>query len=641
MKRPGGPHAISLVALVALAGIVLLAGCDETYSHTYTTPRPPSALEMAARETSIAQETRRAMDNEARGTAAVLANDAQATRQAMDARQTAQAQAAVETVRAWAISESQTAAAAHKTATTEANWATATRAGLDATATAGQVLATSTTQQKLADVRDTQVAATANAISRQDAGEQSTHQVKTWAGWALLVLSIIALCYIGYQMLPIVKAQLGKIARDERGDYPLIPVTQGKAIFWLRPEIGWGPVLQFLDGVVSQPLLAEPEYQDRVTARSQYIDLKKGGRPHPVIVNHMPVRGNKALPPTMQSGQWQDITDGQPLPQLPTNVPLNSLLGGGPPSARSLALGVTMHQDGRAEIVRADMARLVHVAVGGSSGWGKSVFLRALAYQLARSQEAIDLALIDLEGVTFAPFANCPRLLYPVADTEQAALAIFQALTGEMDHRKGLYTQFPGADSLIAYNMQAGHPLTPVVCLVDEATALLQDTGVENAIRTLVLRARKYGLWMILGGQSWKASVLDTTIRDQLATRVQFKAMSASQSRVLLDRSGAEAIDTPGRALAILPGRDLFEMQAPYISHNAITNAIGDGGPQQQLPETVQTAADNDKADRIKELFARGLSKRQIAIEIFGYVGGAAFQTVTDVLETLQSSDDI
>lgn len=629
---------LTLVTLAVLS-IGLLSGCDDGY--TVVTQRPPSALELAARETASAQETRRALDNEARGTAEALANDAQATRQVMEAQQTEQAHAAQSTLWAWELSETQTAVAAQKTATTEAHQATATREIIDATATAFQVQATITTQLKIAALQDTQIAATAHAVRRTDDGEESTHQVKTWSGWALLVLSIVGAVIVGWQLMPIVKSKLGKIFRDKRGDFPLVPVTQGKAVFWINPALGWGPVLKFLQGKVSQPLLTEPEYQDGVARRSQYVDQKKGGIPRPVVINHMPApRGVKALPAPPPAWQWRDITDDQPLPQLPTNVPLNSLLGSGPPSARSLALGVTMHQDGRAEIVRADMAQLVHVAVGGSSGWGKSVFLRSMAYQLARSQEPVDLALVDLEGVTFAPFANCERLLYPVADTERAALAIFQALTAEMDRRKALYSQCPGADSLITYNMQAGKALPPIVCLVDEATALLQDGSVESAIRTLVLRARKYGLWCVLGGQSWKASVLDTTIRDQLATRVQFKAMSASQSRVLLERSGAEAIDTPGRALAILPGRDLFEMQAPYISHHAIASAITGDGPRHQLPEPSGRGAVSapDRTARIKELIGQGLSKRQIALEVFGYVGGAAYQAVSDVMEAIQAA---
>jgi hypothetical protein len=179
-----------------------------------------------------------------------------------------------------------------------------------------------------------------------------------------------------------------------------------------------------------------------------------------------------------------------------------------------------------------------------------------------------------------------------------------------------------------------GNTATPAEERVLDRLALLQDGGVESAIRELVLKARKYGLWCVLGGQSWKASVLDTTIHDQLASRVQFKAMSASQSRVLLERGGAERLDVPGRALAILPGRELIEMQAPYISHHAIAQALTDGGPRRHLPETTQAREDVEQAGRIHELAGRGLSKRQIALEVFGYTGGAAYTAVTEALET-------
>jgi hypothetical protein len=598
-----------LVALFVL--LLSVVACEDTGGSGYT---PPSSLELqveadrlAAHETAIAQQTRQAMDNRARGTAEALANQAQATRQVMDAQGTAQAQAVEATRAAWEFAQTQEAANLK-----------ATRRAQDATATATSAAATATAVQWAANVQGTQYAAqaaaaqaTAQAIERAEERERMTQPLRTFGPWALLVLAVAALVLIGWQLLPIVKAQLGKMKRDERGDLPLVVLHQNGVLAMFDPTRSWGPATRLESGRVDQPLLCEPEYQDGTTKRAQFVDWRKGGRPRPVVINQMPRRSLAAG--TSSGGQWRDVTEGQPLPALPTNVPLTSLLPG-QPSARSLALGVTMQEGGRPEIVRADMSRLVHVAVGGSSGWGKSVFLRSMAYQLAQSSEPVDLVLIDLEGVTFAPFARCGRLLYPVADTEQAALAIFQALTQEMDRRRDLYQQFPGVDSLMAYNVRADESLRPVVCLVDEATALLQDSGVESAIRTLVLRARKYGLWCVLGGQSWKASVLDTTIRDQLATRVQFRAMSASQSRVLLEQSGAERLDTPGRALAIIPGRDVIEMQAPNISHHAITNALDDGGPRHELPKVAQAAQDDERAALIRELAGQGLSKRQIAL---------------------------
>ncbi len=169
---------------------------------------------------------------------------------------------------------------------------------------------------------------------------------------------------------------------------------------------------------------------------------------------------------------------------LPSRVPLIGLLDR-PPSLQGLVLGVALDQGGNLQIVKESMVRLVHIAVGGSSGWGKSVFLRALAYQLAQAVEKPALALVDLEGVTFAPFAQSERLLWPVADTEADALAVFRALADELDRRKGLYAAYPGVDSLAAYNRTCDEPLPAIVCLVDEATALLGDKSVESAARTL------------------------------------------------------------------------------------------------------------------------------------------------------------
>lgn len=301
--------------------------------------------------------------------------------------------------------------------------------------------------------------------------------------------------------------------------------------------------------------------------------------------------------------------------QWPTEIPLKSVVT--EPDIGALALGVTVSDDGRQEIVKADMGKLVHIAVGGSSGWGKSVFLRSLAYQLALSQTPVDLAMIDLEGATLAPFARCGRLLFPVADTETDALAVLKALLDEMERRKGLYARFPGVDSLAAYNARADEPLIPIVLVADEATALLTDKSVESALRTLTLRARKYGVWCVLSGQDWKASSLDTAIRNQLSSRVQFKAMSKSQSRVLLEQSGAEDLDVVGRALAVLPGRELFTMQAPNISARTILADCSDGGPRYVMPEG--NGQDSALTKRVWALHREGLGLGAIAEAIYGY----------------------
>jgi DNA segregation ATPase FtsK/SpoIIIE-like protein len=325
----------------------------------------------------------------------------------------------------------------------------------------------------------------------------------------------------------------------------------------------------------------------------------------------------------------------QPALAWPTRIPLTGLIDH-QVSLASLVLGVTVTEAGT-EVITGDMAHLVHVAVGGSSGYGKSQFLRTLAYQMITAAEQPDVVVVDLERVTFSPFEQSSRLLYPIADTEQDALAVFTDLVAEIDRRKAAFARYPGVDSLGAYNQVAGELLRPICILVDEGTALLGDKDVESACRTIALRARKYGLWLVLGGQDWKASSLDTAIRNQLSARVQFKALSASQSRVLLERTGAEELDVPGRALAILPGRGLIKLQTPFVSPAEIGAVVTGGGPRGAIPAAAEGP---DLVEiRVRELASRGLSRRQIELEIFGYAGGQAHQQVNHILGATTTTD--
>jgi hypothetical protein len=330
-------------------------------------------------------------------------------------------------------------------------------------------------------------------------------------------------------------------------------------------------------------------------------------------------------------------TPPEPVYDWPSRVPLSGLLAG-PASLNNLVLGVTLDENGQRHIVNGAMPDLVHVAVGGTSGWGKSEFLKMLACQLLMAVERPDLCMIDLEGVTLNAFAQSERLLYPLADSEPAALALLLALNAEMELRKGLFNAYPGVDRLDRYNAMAGEPLNPIITLIDEATALLDNKNIEGHLKSLTLRARKYGLWLILAGQDWKSSSLDTAIRNQLSTRVQFKALNASQSRVLIGEGDAKDIEAIGRALAVLPGRPMLEMQAPFVSHSMIMDAVRGNGPQRVLDlETIRPESQGEQtARRIIELHGEGLSDTAIAREIFKYGNTHYIAKVREVLQQQQ-----
>jgi len=181
-----------------------------------------------------------------------------------------------------------------------------------------------------------------------------------------------------------------------------------------------------------------------------------------------------------------------------------------------------------------------------------------------------------------------------------------------------------------------------VVLLCDEATALLGDKSVETAARRLALRGRKFGLWCVLAGQDWKASSLDSAIKNQLSTSVQFHARSASQARMLMGNKGAEALAVPGRALALLPGREVVEMQAAQVGYNEIVSALqGQRGPAGAMPvfdaedETDNPAAGLSEAqvEMILGLVAEGQTDSAIAQQVFGYRNARRVEQVRAVLE--------
>jgi hypothetical protein len=415
--------------------------------------------------------------------------------------------------------------------------------------------------------------------------------------------------YVAYYLAAIARNWLDLRSRQihaRDGLFPVIEVQPGALYDPNRDNAGAHPLIT----------MAALSVQKQAATRADRIIVKQTDKT-------LPVETLSALP--------------EPLIDWPSRVPLLSLLDE-PVSLNNLVLGVTLDNRRQKTIVKGAMNDLVHVAIGGSSGWGKSEFLKVLAYQLLTAAERPDLCMIDLEGVTLNAFAQSERLLYPLADNEPATLALLLALNGEMERRKQLFNAHSGIDRLDRYNAVASEPLNPIITLVDEATALLDNKDIEGHLKNLTLRARKYGLWLILAGQDWKSTSLDTAIRNQLSTRVQFKALNASQSRVLIGEGDAKDINTIGRALVVLPGRPMIEMQAPFVSHSMLMDAVRGNGPQRNLElNEIQPENHPDlNAQRVRELHAGGMSDTAIAREVFKYGNAYYITKVRDILQQQQ-----
>lgn len=319
----------------------------------------------------------------------------------------------------------------------------------------------------------------------------------------------------------------------------------------------------------------------------------------------------------------------------PDNVSINRLyLGAGPGG----------------EAVYGRLKDLSHIAIGGTSRWGKSTLEQALLYQLVIAKEDIDFYLSDVGGTAFLsfgiPYADSPEL------SEKLVGKVYQIFEERKAQFKDAGQQVrTGIRSLDVFNQITGEALPVIVLAMDEVTALMADSKqMAHQINSLILQAGKYGIFLILSGQNWTARNVPTTARDQFSSRFQMKAMDRYQANILISNSGAEQFTTKGRASVLLPGSVApVQIQTPLIDEQTIVTAI------ERRPRTIQdlqwivadepeteTGGDDqsDRAETIRQLYRDGMSKTEIA-QYFGYQtnSGRIFYEIKAALKDLESGE--
>jgi len=598
--------------------------------------------------TAEAQSTVQAQQIEAWKTTQAL--DARATTQALDALATAQRATATANARNGTATAE--AAITQAAATAESRNATATVESAHATATATAAWATQTRQAQREAITQTVEAAqavfagaTVTAVHQQTEIDDDRQALTTFGGWALLIIGYGLLAYVLYQLLPIIKVKIGQIPRDERGDLPaMATATPGGAVFIYDPTRGFGPATIIDQAVkrITQPLLTPTiNNQEGTTKRSQFVDMVKGGRARPVIAHQ---RMNGGPPPAPQGEPWrvEENQDERPV-NWPSKVLLPALFADREPSLNHLVIGVYPQPDGRQAVVGASLHQLMHVLAVGASGWGKSVWLRVLLWQLAQVREPVGVVAVDVNGSEFNMLQGWSRLRYPVARTMGDAVATLRAVSGEIARRKGLYEHYPLATKLPEYNRLSDEHLEPWVIVVDEGTALLNEKEIGDPLREVVQTARQYGVYLVLAGQSAHHQVINTQTRDNFSTRMCFKT-SPSSSRVVLDDKRAGDLVVRGRAWAQLTGREILEIQAPYVSRMELDPLL-ERGTVRQLPPQAEPECDAQE-QRIAELLEMEsqLSDSTIAQIVYGYQNARVTEKVREIrrcLDNRQTDDGV
>jgi S-DNA-T family DNA segregation ATPase FtsK/SpoIIIE len=256
-------------------------------------------------------------------------------------------------------------------------------------------------------------------------------------------------------------------------------------------------------------------------------------------------------------------------------VRLSEILGSEAYAAVHSPLAIALGKDIAGNPVVADLARMPHLLVAGTTGSGKSVALNAMILSLLYKAEPrhIRLIMIDPKMLELSVYHDIPHLLAPVViDMKQAVNALGWCV-GEMERRYRLMN-FVGARNLSGYNhkvvegkiddpfaIDSGNPqklmpLPSVVVVIDELADLMMVVGkkVEELIARLAQKARAAGIHLILATQRPSVDVITGLIKANIPARIAFQVSSKVDSRTILDQSGAEALLGSGDMLYLPPG---------------------------------------------------------------------------------------
>jgi S-DNA-T family DNA segregation ATPase FtsK/SpoIIIE len=241
---------------------------------------------------------------------------------------------------------------------------------------------------------------------------------------------------------------------------------------------------------------------------------------------------------------------------------------------------LAMGKDIAGKPVVADLARMPHLLVAGTTGSGKSVAINAMILSLLykATPNEVRLILVDPKMLELSVYEGIPHLLAPVVvDMKQAASALTWCI-GEMERRYKLMSAL-GVRNLSGFNQRvldaekSGQPLKDplalnpesppplkelplLVVVIDELADLMMVVGkkVEELIARLAQKARAAGIHLILATQRPSVDVITGLIKANIPTRVAFQVSSKVDSRTILDQMGAESLLGQGDMLYLPPG---------------------------------------------------------------------------------------
>ena len=288
-------------------------------------------------------------------------------------------------------------------------------------------------------------------------------------------------------------------------------------------------------------------------------------------------------------------------------------------AVRKMALPMLLSRDIDGAPVIADLAKMPHMIVAGTTGSGKSVTLNGIlaGWLLSRTPDQLRLVLVDPKRVEFTPYADIPHLVVPVITEAPKVAVCLQWAVKEMDRRLKLF-QKVGVRNISAYNSRPPErqaslfgdapegsefprTLPYVAIVIDEMSDLMMLAGadVEPRVVRLAQLARAVGIHLIIATQRPDVKVITGKIKANFPARIALKVSSAIDSMTIIDQGGAQSLIGRGDMLFLDPGSPsgLQRSQSCWIDDEeiaALTQWYRDQGGPLYVPDIKA------KLDKIK-----------------------------------------
>lgn len=316
--------------------------------------------------------------------------------------------------------------------------------------------------------------------------------------------------------------------------------------------------------------LGPAEKQSSLESRTEDIARQMAFEREPII-HRLPGTEYIAMDVPRSERATVDLYDYRDHFEIPSEVPTAAL---------PLLAGVT--PDGN--VYTSDLSDAPHMLVGGSTGSGKTIFLYSLIASILEQKgpEQVQFALLDPKETDFLYFDRLPNLINEqvIADAREAQEFFSWVVNDEIPRRKDLLKEKIARD-ISEYNNLVDDPneaMVPLVIVVDEYADLLQQLGddadaTENDVRTIAQVARSLGIHLVIATQRPSHNAIDTDLRANLDMRVAFRLPKQSDSRILIDESGAEELSGDGDMLLKEADR-ITRLQGFYVDADELRDLV-------------------------------------------------------------------